>query len=71
MCIRSFVAGRESHGRNHGRHPGGGQPRSRFHVFTPMMGADGKARPELFVKDNLHLNEAGYELWEKIIGKKL
>ena len=40
-------------------------------VFTPMMGADGKARLELFVKDNLHLNETGYALWEKIIGKKL
>lgn len=40
-------------------------------VWTPMMGADGNVRPELFVKDNLHLNEAGYEIWKKVIGKKL
>ncbi|MEM9587914.1 MAG: GDSL-type esterase/lipase family protein [Planctomycetota bacterium] len=29
--------------------------------------ADGKPRDELFVKDLLHLNEAGYQLWGRII----
>lgn len=40
-------------------------------IWTPMMGPDGNVRPELFVKDNLHLNEAGYDIWKKVIGKKL
>ena len=40
-------------------------------VWTPMMGADGKPRPDLFVSDNLHMNGAGYDIWKKIIGKKL
>lgn len=40
-------------------------------VWTPMLGRDGKPLPEIFVKDNLHMNEAGYEIWKKVIGKKL
>jgi lysophospholipase L1-like esterase len=40
-------------------------------VWAPMMGADGKPRADIFVKDNLHMNEAGYEIWKKVIGKKL
>jgi lysophospholipase L1-like esterase len=36
-------------------------------IFTPMLDANGKPRGELFVKDNLHLNAAGYELWTEII----
>lgn len=32
-------------------------------VFTPMIGADGKPIPELFVEDGLHLNAAGYRIW--------
>ena len=32
-------------------------------IFKPMLGEDGKPRPELFLKDGLHLNEAGYKLW--------
>jgi len=34
---------------------------------TPMLDAEGKPRPELFLKDMLHLNRAGYELWIPII----
>lgn len=34
---------------------------------TPMLGDDGKPRPELFVADNLHLNRAGYELWRDVV----
>ncbi len=34
---------------------------------TPMIGKDGKPRPELFIKDGLHLNRAGYDLWNSII----
>jgi lysophospholipase L1-like esterase len=40
-------------------------------VWTPMMGPDGKPRPDIFVADNLHMNGAGYEIWKKVIGKKL
>ena len=36
-------------------------------VFTPMLGADGQPRPELFVKDNLHMNAAGYDLWNQLV----
>lgn len=33
-------------------------------IFTPMI-ENGKSRPELFVEDQLHLNEKGYALWEE------
>ena len=33
--------------------------------------ADGTPRPELFVKDRLHLSEAGYDLWAKLIRNRL
>ncbi len=36
-------------------------------VFTPMLDKDGKPRPELFVKDMLHLNEEGYRLWTALL----
>lgn len=32
-------------------------------VFTPMLGSDGRPRPELFLEDGLHLSPAGYRLW--------
>jgi lysophospholipase L1-like esterase len=34
-------------------------------VFTPMLAANGKAKPELFLEDNLHMNKKGYEIWQK------
>ena len=40
-------------------------------VFTPMLGEDGQPRAELFVKDNLHMNAAGYELWNALVGAAL
>ncbi len=36
-------------------------------VFTPMLGADGQPRAELFVSDQLHLNDTGYKLWAGIV----
>jgi lysophospholipase L1-like esterase len=36
-------------------------------VVKPMLGADGKPRPELFVKDGLHLNADGYQLWNSLL----
>jgi lysophospholipase L1-like esterase len=31
-------------------------------ISPPLLGADGKPKPELFQKDGLHLSEKGYEL---------
>ncbi len=36
-------------------------------VFTAMLGPDGQPRQELFLKDNLHMNAAGYALWTRLI----
>lgn len=36
-------------------------------VWEAMLDAEGKPRQELFIKDNLHMNEKGYELWETLI----
>ncbi|NQV25382.1 MAG: hypothetical protein HQ518_13555 [Rhodopirellula sp.] len=36
-------------------------------IFQPMLGQDGKPRPELFLKDGLHLNEEGYRVWASIV----
>ena len=36
-------------------------------IVTPMIGEDGKPKPNLFIKDGLHLNEEGYKLWTKIV----
>jgi lysophospholipase L1-like esterase len=40
-------------------------------VYTPMLTAAGEMRPELFVQDMLHLNEAGYALWTPIVARHL
>ena len=36
-------------------------------VATPMLGEDGRPRPELFVEDGLHLSDAGYALWASVL----
>ena len=36
-------------------------------IFTPMLGADGRPRQELFLADKLHMNETGYRLWQTVI----
>ena len=30
---------------------------------TPMIGKNGKPKSDLFVKDSLHLNSNGYDIW--------
>lgn len=35
------------------------------------LGLDGRPRAELFVKDRLHLNESGYQLWASLIKAQL
>jgi len=38
---------------------------------TPMLGADGRPRGELFLNDGLHLNEKGYAVWNEILAPEL
>ncbi len=40
-------------------------------VEEPMLGTDGKPRPELFMPDGLHLNAEGYRLWAGLVGPHL
>jgi len=43
------------------------QPHTKFiDVYTPMI-KNGQARPELFVKDMLHMNPDGYAIWKKLV----
>lgn len=36
-------------------------------VWEAMLGADGKPMPDIFIKDNLHMNARGYAIWQKLI----
>ena len=36
-------------------------------VDPPMIGADGKPRPELFVEDGLHMTAEGYRIWTALV----
>jgi lysophospholipase L1-like esterase len=40
-------------------------------VFNAMLGEDGKPLPDIFVKDNLHMNAKGYALWTPIVREYL
>jgi len=40
-------------------------------VYTPMLGANGLPRRELFREDALHLNADGYALWKRVIAPHL
>ncbi len=47
-------------------------PRLTYVDLVPAtLGADGKPKPEFFVKDGLHLSEAGYKAWSDIVRKAL
>ncbi len=37
-------------------------------VATPMLAEDGEIRPDLFVTDQLHMNQKGYEIWADVVG---
>jgi lysophospholipase L1-like esterase len=36
-------------------------------VDTPLLDSNGQPRADLFVEDDLHLNDAGYEIWTELI----
>lgn len=38
-----------------------------INVWNVMLGADGNPLPDIFIADNLHMNEKGYVIWKKII----
>jgi lysophospholipase L1-like esterase len=40
-------------------------------VHSPMLGANGQPRPELFRADQLHMNARGYALWRDLIAAHL
>jgi hypothetical protein len=51
------------------KYTSGNQKLDFIEVFTPMLDAEGRPRADLFRADALHLNEAGYTLWRKIIAQ--
>ncbi len=38
-----------------------------FDSATPLLESDGKPNTEFFLKDQLHLNDKGYEVWTRLI----
>jgi lysophospholipase L1-like esterase len=38
-----------------------------FDSATPLLSSDGKPNVEFFLKDQLHLNDKGYEVWTKLL----
>lgn len=40
-------------------------------IDKPMMGDDGKPRPELFLKDGLHMSDEGYAIWDALVKPEL
>jgi lysophospholipase L1-like esterase len=40
-------------------------------VFTHMLGADGLPKPDIFLKDQLHMNPKGYAIWKEIVAPQL
>ena len=36
-------------------------------IWNPMLGENGKPLPSIFLSDSLHMNEAGYLIWEQTI----
>lgn len=40
-------------------------------VWNPMLNQKGEPMTDIFISDNLHMNEKGYQIWGKIIGEYL
>lgn len=40
-------------------------------VASPMFKSNGKLNEELFIKDGIHMNETGYDIWEKVLKEKM
>ncbi len=48
-----------------------GDQRAFIDIYPAMLDAAGQPRPELYVKDRLHMNAKGYAIWTSIIGAYL
>jgi len=42
-----------------------------INIFDPMLNQDGSTKQEIFLADNLHMNDKGYAIWQKIIAPYL
>ncbi len=40
-------------------------------IFNPMLDDNGNIRPDIFIEDNLHMNDKGYDIWQRVIGPYL
>ncbi len=40
-------------------------------VWSPMLNEKGEPKPEIFLEDNLHMNEKGYAIWHDALAKYL
>lgn len=40
-------------------------------VWTPMLDSEGNPKAGIFLEDQLHMNQAGYDIWAEVIGKHL
>jgi lysophospholipase L1-like esterase len=40
-------------------------------VWTPMLDSSGEVRKDLFLEDNLHMNQSGYAIWVAVLKKYL
>ncbi|MET4082490.1 hypothetical protein ABIB40_002448 [Pedobacter sp. UYP30] len=38
-----------------------------INVYSNMLNANGKPMPDIFLEDNLHMNQKGYDIWIKAI----
>jgi lysophospholipase L1-like esterase len=36
-------------------------------IWSMMLGENGKPKPEIFLKDSLHMNANGYKIWQKVL----
>ncbi len=40
-------------------------------IWQPMLGGNHKPKPDLFVRDGLHINDKGYSLWTTLVKPRL
>lgn len=49
-----------------------GQRRTSYvDVYSKMLDKNNNARPDIFLKDSLHMNENGYKIWKKAVAPHL
>lgn len=44
------------------------QPKTKYvDVYSKMLLANGRPKPQIFIQDSLHMNQQGYQIWKKAI----